>query len=98
MLAQLQNLKRHIHTIKGTARSFGFGSISTICHNLEDNLILKNLQENKDMEINQSLRLMDLIKEIIVKFENGEILPESETNQKLLSIGLSEGVPDIKHL
>ena len=64
---QLTVLQRHLHTIKGSARMTGMGSIGDLAHELEDlyeALVLKRLQVSSDL-ISLLMRSHDMLEDML---------------------------------
>lgn len=67
------DLYRHVHSLKGSAGTFGFSVISDICHRLEDHLItIKSDYRKADKKfVDDALMFVDLIREVILAQQEG---------------------------
>lgn len=70
---------QEVHSLKGSAGTFGFHTVSTISHRLEDYMeSSRRLKKEQWLEVQ---KFVDIIRDI---FENG-IEPDEKTQQKLVS-------------
>ena len=73
LLLQIENgekgafktLLSEIHTIKGTAGTYGFSFLTTLCHNFEDELAQQSFSEK--LLIDKNLQFIDLMKDFTNK-------------------------------
>lgn len=84
MEKSLKELKRVVHSIKGTAGSYELGWVSSLCHQFEDKLdeTLEEFNEIPKNEIENFLNYIDLFRNYIREFLN-ETLDLNEYVKKL---------------
>ena len=86
----LTELLHHIHSIKGQGGTFGFGTVSSIAHKLEDYVSTVTKQSQKKIVDIQCF--VDSIRRII---ENG--VDPDEAERKIIFAALPVSTKDINH-
>lgn len=64
LAANFQEAVRQIHSMKGTAGTYGFMSLSTICHHMEDELSVVTPAECNSRFIDKMLSYIDLLRRV----------------------------------
>lgn len=69
----LKAIKRHVHTLKGDANSFGLASMGTLCHNMEDLIssVIDGVTDAGQEIVGLLLECVDIINAILAKSETG---------------------------
>jgi len=62
--SHFQEAVRQIHSMKGTAGTYGFMQVSTICHHLEDELALITPGQSSHEDIDRLLQYVDLLRQV----------------------------------
>lgn len=89
----LQEIKRHVHTLKGDSNSVGLASIGALCHSMED--ILPFLSEGGGDLKNEGIELLlnsaDVISKLLSEGEEGTPVTDTDCIMKRIDFLLQKG-------
>ena len=86
----LNEIKKEIHSIKGSAGSYGYPELSTLCHNFEDYLEGCDVLESNSSFIEHSLKFVDMAKDFVKTISTGEKIDASDFSQNIEKIALQD--------
>lgn len=84
--ASLGTIFKEVHSMKGSAGSFGYPLINTICHNFED--LIEHLDEKNinDKSMSTVFKYVDMLKETVKKACNKEELVKDDYLKQIKSL------------